>query len=239
MVSLSNPLNLRVPPTLNRTAPRSPGPSSFILHPSSLLVAALLCAASFLLDDPVIAWVRAHPSRTAGELARFFTRWGDFPPIVLLLLLLLLIAWRFKRPFFTHILLLMLGSAVAGGLAANILRLLTGRARPSAGVPAGWYGLRAHGAWIVGSYRYSSFPSAHTAVAIACIVPLWLLLPPRQWLFIACPATVFALCVAASRVLLNAHHFSDVFTSIWLGIVVATLVCARFASGNAAIQRNP
>ncbi len=156
-----------------------PRPVRFILFPAG----ALLCAISFLFDGPVIAWVAAHPSRPIRQVAQFFTRWGDFPPIVVLLLLLLLVAWLLKRPFFTRILLLMLGSAIVGGLAANILRVLTGRARPSAKVPPGWYGLRDHGAWIAGSYGYSSFPSAHTAVAIACIVPLWLLAlrpPPHR-----------------------------------------------------------
>ena len=125
---------------------------------------------------------------------------------------------------------MVLGSAVAGGLVANILRLLTGRARPGARVPAGWYGLRDHGVWIAGSYRYSSFPSAHTAVAIACVVPLWLLLPRRQRVVIALPATLIALCIAASRILLNAHHLSDVLTSAWLGILISSLICARFGS---------
>jgi membrane-associated phospholipid phosphatase len=190
---------------------------------------ALLCAASFHFDGPVIAWVAAHPSRLITHLSQFFTRWGDYPPIALLLLLLLLIAWLLKRPFSIRILLIMLGSASAGGLAANILRVLTGRTRPSARVPPGWYGLTDHGKWIAGSYGYSSFPSAHTAVVIAAVVPLWLLLRPRHRILIACPATLIALCVAASRILLNAHHLSDVLVSVWLGSLLSTLICARFA----------
>jgi membrane-associated phospholipid phosphatase len=195
-----------------------------------LLAGALLCAASFFLDDPVIAWVSAHPSTLVRHIAQFFTRWGDFLPIVLILLLFLFIAWLLKRPFAIRILLFMLGSALAGGLAANILRVLTGRARPNSKGPPGWYGLRTHGKWIAGSYRYSSFPSAHTAVAVACIVPLWLLLPPRHRVFIALPATLLALCIAASRILLNAHHLSDVLTSAWLGILISTFICSRWRS---------
>jgi len=189
---------------------------------------ALVCAFSFLFDDSVIAWVSGHPSHLVKRIAQFFTYWGDFIPIVILLLLLLLIGWLLKRSFFTRLLLLMLGSAIGGGLAANILRVLTGRARPSARVPPGWYGLKAHGMWIAGSYRYSSFPSAHTAVAIACVVPLWLLLRWRGRAAIALPATLVAICIAASRILLDAHHLSDVLTSVWLGILISTLICARF-----------
>jgi len=190
-----------------------------------LSAGALLCAVSFLFDNAVIAWVAAHPGHHVKHVAQFFTKWGDFPPIMALLLVLLLIAWLMKRPFFIRIVLLMLGSAMAGGLVANILRILTGRARPSAEVPPGWYGLRNHGQWIAGSYQYSSFPSAHTAVAIACIVPLWIMLPPGRRLSIALPAT---------RILLNAHHLSDVLTSAWLGIVVSCFLCARYRQREAA-----
>jgi membrane-associated phospholipid phosphatase len=197
-----------------------------------MALGALLCASSFLLDDRVIAWVAAHPSHEIKRIAQWFTHWGDFPPIAALLLILLLIAWRLKRPPAVRILLLMLASACAGGLAANVIRLLTGRARPSAPVPPGWYGLWDHGHWIAGAYEYSSFPSAHTAVAIAAIVPLWLLLRPLLRVCVALPATLAALCIAASRILLNAHHLSDVLTSTWLAILIASLICARFAQKN-------
>jgi membrane-associated phospholipid phosphatase len=194
-----------------------------------VLLGVPLCAASFLFDNPVIQWVAAHPDPLVHRAAQFFTRWGDFFPIIAFLLLLLLLARLLKQSFAIRLLLLMLGSAIAGGLAANIIRLLTGRARPSAKVPPGWYGFRDHGTWIAGSYAYSSFPSAHTAVAIACIVPLWLLLGPPKRLLIALPATLIALSIAASRILLNAHHLSDVLTSVCLGILISTLLCTRFS----------
>ncbi len=188
---------------------------------------AAVCAGSFLWDAQVVAWVAAHSSREMSHVASLFSYWGDFLPIVGLLLVLYAIAWQMRRRFFMRILEVMLGCAVAGGLSANILRVLTGRARPSAKVPPGWYGLRDHGAWIAGKFDYSSFPSAHTAVAIACVVPLWLLLPPRGRIFIALPATLIALCIAASRILLNAHHLSDVLTLVWLGILISAIICGK------------
>jgi len=202
-------------------------------------VSAVICAVSFLFDDAVVSWVADHPGRSLHAVAHFFSTWGDYPPILGLLLLLTLMSWLLKRPFAIRLLLLMIASASIGGLIANILRILTGRARPSAKVPPGWYGLRDHGHWIAGSYSYSSFPSAHTAVAIACIVPLWLLLPRRQRFVVAFPATLFALGVAASRILLNAHHLSDVLSSVWLGILVSSLICARFAYCALFTGKNP
>jgi len=188
-----------------------------------LAAGALLCAVSFLFDDPVIAWVGAHSNRGVRHAAQFFTRWGDFLPIVGVLLVVLLVAWVLKRSM--RIPLVMLGSAIAGGLAANVLRVLTGRARPSTPGAYGWYGLWDHGRWIAGSYGYSSFPSAHTAVAIACVAPLWILLPRRRRVLVAGPATLVAFCIAASRILLNAHHLSDVLASVWLGVLVSWVIC--------------
>jgi len=194
-----------------------------------LAFGAILCIASFWCDNAVIAWVAGHSSAQVKEVARFFTQWGDFLPIVSLLLVLMIAAWLVKRPFVMRLIALMLGCAVVGGLAANVLRVLTGRARPWAKVPAGWYGLRDHGVWIAGSPGYSSFPSGHTAVAIACVAPLWVFLSPRMRVAAAAPATVMALCIAASRILLNEHHLSDVLTSVWMGVVLGTLICRRFA----------
>ncbi|MGA3171276.1 MAG: phosphatase PAP2 family protein [Chthoniobacteraceae bacterium] len=191
------------------------------------VIGAGIVAGSFLLDGQIVAWVAAHRVAGVQEAARLFTKWGDFPPIVALLLGLLLIGWVMKRPAFTRVVLLMLGSAIAGGLAANVLRVLTGRTRPSASIAPGWYGLWNHGVWIAGKYEYSSFPSAHTAVAIACIVPLWLLTPGRWRMPVAVPATMIALCIAASRILLNAHHLSDVLASVWLGSLIGWLICQR------------
>jgi membrane-associated phospholipid phosphatase len=194
-----------------------------------LAFGAVVCVGSFFFDDAVIGWVGGHVTPEVKVVARFFTKWGDFPPIVGVLVVLALVAWVFKRPFVMRLVLLMVGCAMAGGLAANVLRVLTGRARPSAKAPAGWYGMRDHGVWIAGSYGYSSFPSAHTAVAIACVVPLWVFLRGRMRVLVAGPATGIAVCVAASRILLNAHHLSDVLVSVWIGAVLGMVVCARVA----------
>lgn len=191
---------------------------------------ALVCAGSFTLDDAVTRWMGAHQSPGLHHAARFFTRWGDFPPIVAALLILFGVAWLRRKPVCIRILILMLGSAVTAGLAANILRFLTGRARPSARVAPGWYWMRAHGKWIAGSHQYSSFPSAHTAVAIACVAPLWICLSGWKRVLIAGPATVIALCIAGSRIALDAHHLSDVLVSVWIGALLSALICTRFSS---------
>jgi membrane-associated phospholipid phosphatase len=195
------------------------------------IAGAIVSALSFLGDNAVIAWVAAHPNAQVHHIAQLFTKWGDFLPIAALLLALILVSWLIKLPGHqpaVRVLCLMLGSAIVSGILVNILRVLSGRARPStAGLP-GWYGMRLHGHWIAGAFAYSSFPSAHTAVAIAAIVPLWLLLRGPSRILLALPATLLALGIAASRILLNAHHLSDVVTSSCLSILIATALCARF-----------
>jgi membrane-associated phospholipid phosphatase len=211
-----------------RISPK-PTPISRPVRIAFFVIGAVICAVSFAWDDAVIRWVAAHQNATVHRVAVLFSQWGDFLPIAGVLLLGSLIAWVLKRHAALRLLLLMLGSAAAAGLAANILRVLTGRTRPSAKVPPGWFGFFDHGHWIAGTFSYSSFPSAHTAVAFACTVPLWLILRGPRRLLIAIPATLIALSIAASRILLNSHHLSDVVTSIYLAILISTWIYTRYS----------
>src|ERR1017187_1611214 len=62
------------------------------------------------------------------------------------------------------------------GLAALILRVLSGRTRPSNhDVPPGFYGVWHDGHWIIGKYQFSSFPSGHAATAVGLAAAAWLI----------------------------------------------------------------
>ena len=74
-------------------------------------------------------------------------------------------------------------------------------------------------------YRYpsgsdrQSFPSAHTATAFAFAVGLAALYPPARWVFYA-----LAIGCGTHRVLFDAHWFSDVVASVFIGIFIARAV---------------
>lgn len=102
------------------------------------------------------------------------------------------------------------------GLAGLILRVLTGRTRPTAHAAQGFYGVWHGGHWIIGKYEFSAFPSGHAATAVGLAAAAWL--AHRGWGAIA---AVYALLVAWSRVALECHHLSDVVASAALAIPLA------------------
>jgi undecaprenyl-diphosphatase len=92
----------------------------------------------------------------------------------------------------------------AGQALFNILKRVTGRARPCATEAHSW-------ATLLPPDRFS-FPSGHTITAFAAAVPLGLFYPSLL------PALVFcAMSVAASRILLGLHYLSDVIAGIAIG----------------------
>ncbi len=106
------------------------------------------------------------------------------------------------------------------GLAATILRVLCGRTRPlNHDVPPGFYGVWHDGHWIIGQFKFSSFPSGHAASAAGLAAAAWLV--HRGW---GAVAIVYALAVMWSRIALQCHHLSDVVASTALAIPLALLL---------------
>lgn len=111
-------------------------------------------------------------------------------------------------------------TAEVTGLVATILRILFGRTRPNnLDVPQGFYGIWHAGHWIIGSAKFSAFPSGHAATAVGLAAAAWLL--HRGW---GAVAAVYALAVMWSRIGLQCHHLSDVVASIVLAIPLAILL---------------
>jgi undecaprenyl-diphosphatase len=106
-------------------------------------------------------------------------------------------------------------------LAGEMTKWVVGRGRPFVGGHANPFNF----APFAGTETYASFPSAHaiTAFALAFAVSaLW----PR-----ARPAMiVYALLIAASRLVLLAHHPSDVVAGALIGVVGAMAVRYWFAA---------
>ena len=105
------------------------------------------------------------------------------------------------------------------GLAGLILRIVTGRTRPLAHAPQGFYGVWHDGQWIIGKYEFSSFPSGHAATAAGLAAAAWLV--HRGW---GAVAAGYALAVMWSRLALQCHHLSDVVASTVLAIPLAVLL---------------
>jgi membrane-associated phospholipid phosphatase len=185
----------------------------------------LLLILSFLLDDTVDRWVAAHQIPGWKTAAKICSRYFAWPWLMLGAGGGLLVAWLRNRRDWMRVLCAMMIAASLAGLAADLLRGVTGRTRPYAQAPQGWYGVRAGAQWLIIKHAYNSFPSGHATTIVAFSLPLFFW---RRSLGLVVFCSVGA--VAGARVYLGAHHLSDVVAGAILGTVVAVLVWRRFNS---------
>jgi undecaprenyl-diphosphatase len=109
----------------------------------------------------------------------------------------------------------------APSLFVTIVKRLIGRARPFVGEQSDPF-LYMHFVWRA---AYASMPSGHATTAFAAAVAVGLL-----WPRLRAPMLVYALLIAVSRVVLNAHYVSDVVAGAIVGAVGALLVRDWFAA---------
>lgn len=193
-----------------------------LLRMTLLALAALgaLCGA-FLADAPVRGMVLAanggHWSH--NPLVAFCSRYGDWPELMLLGILGVITARRLGSVRWQRILLAAMISSTLSGMVVNASRLTTGRTRPRASAQQGWYGPRHDGKWLIGQADFNSFPSGHTATAVGFAGVILFAAP--SW---GVPAAGGAAVVIFSRILLGAHHPSDVVAASLIALAVSWVV---------------
>jgi hypothetical protein len=194
----------------------------------ALLAAALLIGAAMLTLD---GWALAQQKRVPIWVIDLFNEitdygrsgWFLWPSGILIIALALLAATtrRFARLTIISLIarLEFIFVAIAlPGLVGTIVKHVIGRVRPSAVGPF---------AYVPFSWRaaYASMPSGHATTAFAVAVALGALWPrmrPLLWLY--------ALVIAASRVIIAAHYPSDVVAGACLGGFGALLIRNYFAA---------
>lgn len=126
--------------------------------------------------------------------------------------LLLGLGTRLQFLFFAVLAPVLLGEAI---------KWMVGRGRPFVGGEANVFNF----SHFAGTEAYASFPSGHaiTAFALAFAVSaLW----PRAWIAML----VYAIVIAATRLVLLAHHPSDVVAGALVGVIGAMFVRYWFAA---------
>src|SRR5437870_7430453 len=127
-------------------------------------------------------------------------------------MLLLAIAWWRGSKKWTRIFLSMLIALALAGAAGRVLKISTGRARPSVKTEQAWNGPRF-------SSKFQSFPSGHVAASTAFFAVLFFV----NWrLGLAC--LPIPLLIGFSRMYVAAHYLSDVVCAAVLGLLCAFLV---------------
>jgi undecaprenyl-diphosphatase len=194
---------------------------------TGLVVAALAVAAMEWLDAPLMRAVGLLPSgviETFNALTDFGRGAWPLTPLGLLLLATPVLC-RPRLGFLSRGVLAMaavrLGYMFAAialtGLADSILKRLIGRVRPSEFGPFAFHPL---------SWRsdYASLPSGHATNVFATLVAVGLIFPrarPLLW--------IYALVIAASRVIVSSHFPSDVLAGAAFGAFGAIAVRDWFA----------
>jgi len=174
--------------------------------------AAAVLVGAFLLDPVVRDWMLNHRSRDFRTVMAGVSRYGDWPEHVALGLILVAVAWWRKNTRWSRIFLAMLVACAIAGASARVIKIGTGRARPSVKTEVAWNGPRL-------AEKYHAFPSGHTAASTAFFAVLALV----SWrIGLAC--AVIPLVIGFSRMYVAAHYLSDVVFAAFLGVLCAYVV---------------
>src|SRR5205823_3547131 len=177
-----------------------------------ILIAAVAMVAAFHFDHAMVNFIAQHHDRLAKRMMNKISRFGDWPEHFAVGLLLAGIAWWCGSKKWTRIFLAMLIALALAGLAGRVIKISTGRARPSVKTEEVWNGPRF-------SSKFHAFPSGHVAASTAFFAVLCF----ANWrIGLAC--LPIPLVIGFSRMYVAAHYLSDVICAALLGILCAILV---------------
>lgn len=186
---------------------------------AAFLILVLVCAVMMLLERTGAPTTLSLSFK--GDVKRE-TRWlAQYGQSACTIVAALLI-WRLDRsrqPMHEWGPIILIVATAAASIAATIIKRLVGRVRPGREQAGRFLGLTLRHA----NYR-ESFPSSHSASAVAFAVVLSLLYWPAAVIF-----WVLALICAGLRYIMDAHWPSDVLGGIALGYAAGHIVWSIFA----------
>jgi len=199
-----------------------------------LLLAAILGAAIIALMYALdVAEIGLMPPRGTAGLwpVRVLTDFGKSAYVLWLLvgilvaLALMIPRWRgsSRSPLLslgTHLQFVFFAVLVPV-LAGEVIKWIVGRGRPFVGGEANAFNF----AHFAGTEAYASFPSGHAITSFALAFAVSAVWPQARPAMI-----VYAILIAISRLVLLAHHPSDVVAGALIGVVGAMLVRYWFAA---------
>ena len=115
-------------------------------------------------------------------------------------------------------------------LAGEIIKGMVGRGRPFVGGQANAFNF----SYFAGTEAYASFPSGHAVTSFALAFAVAALWPRARTAMI-----VYAVAIACTRLVLLAHHPSDVVAGALVGVIGAMFVRYWFAARHLAFSIRP
>lgn len=185
----------------------------------SLIAIGVFAILYFALDRSVAVWCRSLDL----EARRFFVLVGQLgnslPYLVALPLCWLFFRWK-RAWLAAEACRFTFAATCASGITVNLVKALAGRLRPRLLHRDGIYGFDP---FTLDPDRMS-FPSGHSAVAVALAVGMSLYYPRMRL-----PLFALALLVCSSRVLSSAHYPSDVVLGAYLAYLVTTALYTQLS----------
>lgn len=221
-----------------RKPSRTPGFKALVLaHRRQAAVALGVILATMLVVDPFAARVRATP-RFVIDIFETITDFGRSAWILVPAAGLILWFAALMRPSLDRVSRAVLAAVVVRlgfvfvavglpGLVGTIIKRWIGRLRPSELGPFVYAPL----SW---RSEYASLPSGHTVTSFAALVAIgavWPAARPVMW--------IYALLIAASRIIVSAHFPSDVIAGAAFGAFGAVLVREWFAARRLGFVATP
>jgi len=177
-----------------------------------IAIVVLAIVAAFCFDASVTKFIASHQNPAMRNFMRDVSRFGDWWEHFLIGLALAGGAWWRGSKRWTRVFLCMLIALSIAGLVGRVIKISTGRARPSVKAEQIWNGPRL-------SSKYHAFPSGHVVASTAFFAVL--VFANRR---IGLPCLAIPIVIAFSRIYGGAHYLSDVVCAAVFGILSALLV---------------
>lgn len=205
-------------PSSSTPLPSSPASKNSKPIRMALLVTlgTLLLGLAFAADAPVRDFVARKGTLAQIDFGSFVSGHSQLPWLAGICAIGWIVSRLLKRREWQRRWLFILAAAMIAGIAVNVPRSLTGRARPNNKIEQGWFGLKHNDQWLISRNTYNSFPSGHTGTAAGFGFAALYAFRRLGWL-----AVLGAALVGWSRIWVNAHHFSDVAVGMAFGAVLA------------------
>jgi undecaprenyl-diphosphatase len=160
------------------------------------ILAAVAAIAGFLLDYAASNFAEAIKNPLFDHVMQWFS--SAVTITIVLVVMTSLFFWEEKKKKWVKVLLMSFASSL---IVSTALKLIFARPRP---IPYEGF-----------LFSVYSFPSTHAAIAFALLPVLGREFPKLKWFWMA-----FAFAIAASRVYLGLHYFSDVVAGAVIGYCI-------------------